>query len=41
MTRLVDSLDQAHRLGVERISDLLMDNATSHEDDIALMVLRG
>jgi serine phosphatase RsbU (regulator of sigma subunit) len=41
MTRLGDSLDQTHRLGVERISDLLMDSAASHQDDIALLVLRG
>jgi serine phosphatase RsbU (regulator of sigma subunit) len=41
MTRLVGSLDQSHRLAVERISDLLMGNAASHEEDIALLVLRS
>jgi serine phosphatase RsbU (regulator of sigma subunit) len=40
-TRLLESLHRTHVLGVERISDLLMDNAASHEDDIALLVLRG
>lgn len=41
MTRLVENLARTHHLGVEQVSDLLMDSATSQEDDIALLVLRA
>jgi serine phosphatase RsbU (regulator of sigma subunit) len=41
MTRLVATLGQTHQLNVEQISDLLMNMATSHEDDIALITLRA
>jgi hypothetical protein len=34
-------LDGTHALDVEELSDLLLSSAASHEDDIALLVLRA
>jgi serine phosphatase RsbU (regulator of sigma subunit) len=41
LTRLVHLLCGTHGLGVEELSDLLLSGAASHEDDIALLVLRA
>jgi hypothetical protein len=41
LTRLVDLLGGTQLLDVEELSDLLLSGAASHEDDIALLVLRG
>jgi serine phosphatase RsbU (regulator of sigma subunit) len=41
LSRLVDLLTGTHELDVEQLSDLLLRSATSHEDDIALLVVRA
>jgi serine phosphatase RsbU (regulator of sigma subunit) len=41
LTRVVDMLSGTHRLNVEELSDLLLSGAATHEDDIALLVLRA
>jgi serine phosphatase RsbU (regulator of sigma subunit) len=41
LSRLVALLNGTHDVDVEQLSDLLLSSATSHGDDIALLVLRA